>query len=38
MTDKKTVAISCGGTGGHFYPGITIAEKFRENGGTVVLF
>ncbi|MCH2176094.1 MAG: UDP-N-acetylglucosamine--N-acetylmuramyl-(pentapeptide) pyrophosphoryl-undecaprenol N-acetylglucosamine transferase [Lentisphaeria bacterium] len=38
MTDiKKAVAISCGGTGGHFYPGLAIAHAAREQGADVLL-
>lgn len=33
----KTV-ISCGGTGGHFYPGLSLARKFKEKGGEVQLY
>ncbi len=33
-----TVAIACGGTGGHFYPGLTIARELRRRGGQAVLF
>ena len=29
--------ITCGGTGGHFYPGLAIAHKFRQQGGKVIL-
>ncbi|OGV45583.1 MAG: hypothetical protein A2017_12270 [Lentisphaerae bacterium GWF2_44_16] len=40
-TDKKKevsrLVISCGGTGGHFYPGLTIARTFKEQGGKVML-
>ncbi len=32
------LAIACGGTGGHFYPGVTIAREFERQGGRVVLF
>ena len=34
----KRLVISCGGTGGHFYPGLSIARTFMENGGEVTLF
>jgi UDP-N-acetylglucosamine--N-acetylmuramyl-(pentapeptide) pyrophosphoryl-undecaprenol N-acetylglucosamine transferase len=32
----STIAIACGGTGGHIYPGITIGEHLRQLGYTVV--
>jgi UDP-N-acetylglucosamine--N-acetylmuramyl-(pentapeptide) pyrophosphoryl-undecaprenol N-acetylglucosamine transferase len=38
MSKEKKLAILCGGTGGHFYPGLTIARKHIENGGSVELF
>ena len=33
----KRVAIACGGTGGHLYPGIAITEELKENGIDPVL-
>ena len=45
MPDKDTskarprrLAIVCGGTGGHFYPGLTVAAACNENAGNAVLF
>lgn len=36
MTTQKVavarVAIACGGTGGHIYPGLTLGDKLREQG------
>lgn len=31
------LAISCGGTGGHFYPGLSIAKVLKKEGGNVLL-
>lgn len=31
------LAISCGGTGGHFYPGLAIAREFKAAGGNPLL-
>lgn len=31
------LAVSCGGTGGHFFPGLSIARKFQEQGNEVLL-
>lgn len=33
----ERLAISCGGTGGHFNPGLSIARQMKENGGDPVL-
>lgn len=33
----ERLIISCGGTGGHFYPGLSIARTFQEQGGQVIL-
>ncbi|UDQ97930.1 UDP-N-acetylglucosamine--N-acetylmuramyl-(pentapeptide) pyrophosphoryl-undecaprenol N-acetylglucosamine transferase [Lentisphaerota bacterium WC36G] len=32
-----SLAIACGGTGGHFYPGLSIARYFKKRGGKVIL-
>ncbi len=33
----EKLIISCGGTGGHFMPGLSIARTFQEQGGKVLL-
>lgn len=33
---NSTLAIACGGTGGHIYPGITLGEQLQKQGYTVV--
>lgn len=33
----RKLIISCGGTGGHFMPGLSIARTFQEQGGEVLL-
>lgn len=33
----KKLVVLCGGTGGHFYPGLAIAKKFNQNGGKAYL-
>lgn len=33
----KRLSIACGGTGGHFYPGLSVAREFKSSGGNVLL-
>lgn len=37
MKKINKLAIACGGTGGHFYPGLAVAIEFKKNGGTPLL-
>ena len=34
---KKSIMFVAGGTGGHIYPAIAVAEKCKQNGDPVVL-
>ncbi|MBI4802336.1 MAG: undecaprenyldiphospho-muramoylpentapeptide beta-N-acetylglucosaminyltransferase [Elusimicrobia bacterium] len=39
MTEKpKRILIASGGTGGHFYPGLALANELRKKGGWEILF
>ncbi|MBO5959796.1 MAG: UDP-N-acetylglucosamine--N-acetylmuramyl-(pentapeptide) pyrophosphoryl-undecaprenol N-acetylglucosamine transferase, partial [Lentisphaeria bacterium] len=35
--ELKRLAITCGGTGGHFNPGLSIAQEFNSTGGEAIL-
>ena len=35
---QSVLVIACGGTGGHFFPGMAIAKEFQVNGGYPILF
>ena len=37
MKALKNLCISCGGTGGHFYPGLAVAREWKAQGGNVLL-
>ena len=39
MTEEKkyTILIGAGGTGGHIFPAITLAKKFKADGHKVVI-
>ena len=37
MKTLQKLCISCGGTGGHFYPGLAVAAEWQKQGGKVLL-
>ncbi len=37
MHASERLIITCGGTGGHFYPGLALARRMMERGGNVLL-
>ncbi len=38
MSERKTIALAAGGTGGHMFPAQSLAEEMRQRGWKIILF